>query len=276
MNETGSHEPTAATPAAPVAVDVPAATAAESGAPTIEQLRIRVRPLPKVVFFYLTWITAFVAAVIASIAGDPAAAQGVAEVAEGAAEAATAAGSEGPGLMAILGTTWLGVFFFNLLAISYDFNEERTLIGLLGGVATGLFLLYFGWLGAVSDWFMTLHPVMNATFYWMVFAGFTSIYIGVWINSRLDYWEFRPNEVVHRYGLFPKMKRFSTEDLRWDKEVPDVLERLLLGSGRIVLTTPHERHPIVIQHVMRIGRIDDRIADILGVKAVIHTEHKKS
>ena len=44
------------------------------------------------------------------------------------------------------------------------------------------------------------------------------------------------------------------------------------GTGTIMLTTPHERHPVVLDHVARIGSIDDRIADILGVKAVVHRE----
>jgi hypothetical protein len=65
------------------------------------------------------------------------------------------------------------------------------------------------------------------------------------------------------------MKRFSTESLRWDKVIPDVMERLMLGTGQIILTTPHEKHPIIIDHVMRIGHIDDQIARILGVKQVV-------
>lgn len=158
--------------------------------------------------------------------------------------------------------------------ISFDFNEERSLVAVLGTIAAALALLYFGVLGSVSAWFASLRPSMNATFYWLVFAGFSLVYLTVWVNSRFDFWEFRPNEVVHRYGIFPKMKRFSTEDLRLDKEVPDVLERLLFGAGRLVLTTPSERHPIRIEHVIRIGKVDDQIAEILGVKAVIHRGEK--
>ena len=93
------------------------------------------------------------------------------------------------------------------------------------------------------------------------YGGLSLIYGFVWLRSRVDYWTFRPNEVVHRYGLFPKMKRYSTEDMRWDKTVPDMLERLLLGTGTIILTTPHETHPVVLDHVFKIGSIDDRIAE---------------
>ncbi len=231
-------QPASPSPAAPL----PKATKAAK----LDPLRVVVRPLPKVVFFYLTWVVSLVCGIVASLAsgdGSP----------------------EGP-----LGLIWTGIFFFNVLVISFDFNEERSLVAVLSVIVAFLALLYFGVLGSVGAWFSALRPAMNATFYWLIFAGFSILYLFVWLNSRFDYWEFRPNEVVHRFGIFPKMKRFSTEDMRLDKEVPDVLERLLLGSGRLILTTPHEKHPIVIEHVLRIGRIDDEIAEILGVKAVVH------
>jgi len=208
-----------------------------------ESLRVVVRPLPKVVFFYLTWVASLVCGLLAAVAsGDPAPA---------------------------VGLIWIGIFTFNLLVISFDFNEERSVAFLLGFIVLALVLLQFDLLGPVGGWFGALHPVMNSTFYWIMFSAFTVIFFFVWMNSRFNYWEFRPNEVIHRFGIFPKMKRYSTESLRWDKAVPDVLERLLLGSGRMILTTPLEKYPVVIEHVVRIGRVDDQIADILGVRKVV-------
>jgi len=246
MTETTTPSPSP-TPT-PDPAPAPQPPAEEPPARGNDPLRVVVRPLPKVVFFYLTWIASLVCAAITGLSG------------------AEAAGS---GAHATAGLIWMGVFFFNVLVISFDFNEERSLAAVLAVIVVILGLLYLGWLGAVGTWVAGLKPVMNSTFYWMVFLGFSLIYFFVWLNTRFNYWVFRPNEVVHHYGVFPKMKRFSTEDLRWDKEVPDVLERLLLGAGRIILTTPHERVPIVIEHVPRIGSLDDRIADILGVKAVV-------
>lgn len=205
-----------------------------------DQLSVIVRPLPKVIFFYLTWLVSLVCALLTP-------------------DATT-------------GMIWMGAFFFNLLVISFDFNEERSIIAGLAIVVTALALLYFDALGSLSAWFASLEPVMSSTFYWMIFLGFTTVFSTVWLRTRFDYWEFRPNEVIHRYGIFPKMKRYSTEDLRWDKTIPDILERLMLGTGSIVLTTPHEKHPVVLEHVMRIGKLDDRIADILGVKQVVHLD----
>jgi hypothetical protein len=237
----------------------PATTASTNSSPTSNEptmtspktpviaradLQVIVRPLPKAVFFYPIWI----ASLVFSLIPDPG---------------------------ALSGQIWMGLFFFNLLVIVADFNEERSLIMGLTGVASLLALLYFDVLGSVTDWFTDLEPVMNHTFYSLIFGGFSVIYLAVWIRSRFEYWTFRPNEVVHRSGLFPKMKRYSTEDLRWDKEIPDVLERLLAGSGRIILSTPHEKFPVIIEHVVRIGHIDDKIADLLGVKAVVQTETKR-
>jgi len=205
-----------------------------------DSLRVIVRPLPKVVFFYPIWIISLVCGLL--FGGDPS-----------------------PNV----GLAWMAVFFFNLLVISFDFNEERSLVLILTSVVALFCALFFGVLGSVSTWFLSLQPQMNSVFFLMVFTGFSVVFFFVLLKTRLDYWEFRPNEVVHRYGLFPKMKRYSTEDMRWDKTVPDLLERLLLRSGTIILTTPHEKQPVVLEHVPGIGKLDDRIADLLGVKQVV-------
>ncbi len=211
----------------------------EENASMNDELRVIVRPLPKVVFFYLTWLVSL------AIGLWP--------------------GELGPGA----GLLWMSVFFFNTLVISFDFNEDRSALFILTGIAAVFGLLYFGALGVISAWFLGLDPIMNRNFYWLMFGLFSLLYIFVWIRSRFDYWEFLPNEVRHRYGVFQKIKRYSTDSLRWDKSVPDMLERILLASGRIVLTTPHERHPVIIEHVIRIGTVDDRIANILGVRRVV-------
>ena len=234
------------TAAAPEPTPPPATTPTPAPAPdsdvvSRDKLEVIVHPLPKVIFFYPTWIASIIFALIPD-----------------------------PGVLR--GQLWLCVFFFNLMVVAADFNEDRSLIFGLGGLATVLGLLYFGVLGNVGSWLAGLDPNMNHSFYSIIAGGFTIFFIIVWLRSRLDYWTFRPNEVVHRSGLFPKMKRYSTEDLRWDKEVPDVLERILAGSGRIILSTPHERYPVIIEHVLRIGKIDDKIADLLGVKAVVTTK----
>jgi hypothetical protein len=208
------------------------------------ELRVIVRPYPKIIFFWLTWIASLIAGIIVSTSG---------------------------GQPAHLGTVWMCIFAFNLLVISFDFTEVISVM-ILFLIAMIVFAgLYFDFLGFIGDFFAGLQLRMNAGFYFTIFGLFTIIYALVFVKTRFDYWEFRYNEVIHRRGVFADIKRYSTDDLRWFKEIPDVLERLLAGSGRMILTTPRESAPIVLEHVLRIGSIDEKVADILGTKKVTMT-----
>ena len=199
-----------------------------------------VRPYPKIIFFWMTWVVSLVAGIFESSGGGT-----------------------------HLGTVWMCFFAFNLLVISFDFSEVISVM-MLAVIGVVVFAgLYFGWLPFIGDFFTDLKLRMSKEFYFTMFGLFTIIYVVVFIKTRFDYWEFRHNEVIHRRGVFADIRRYSTEDLRWFKEVPDVLERILCGAGRMILTTPREKQPIVIQHVLGIGRIDEKVADILGVKRVV-------
>jgi hypothetical protein len=224
--------------------DVPPASAPSTPlrtAPPEGEPRVVVRPMPKVIFFYLTWIASLVFGIVSSTSSD---------------------------VPRHLGTIWMLIFALNLVVISFDFSEMAgfaVFALLLGLVFAGL---YFGFLGFLGRFIGNLDVVMNSTFYYTMFGLFTAIYLVVFVRSRFEYWEFRSNEVLHHTGVFGQIKRYSTEDLRWFKEIPDVVERLLLGAGRMVLTTPSERSPIVIENVIGIGSVDDRITELLGTKNV--------
>lgn len=224
--------------ATPASNPTPTPTPAPAGEGVIK--RVVVRAYPKVIFFWPTWILSLVSAIILATGNAP----------------------------EHLGTVWMCVFAFNLIVIAFDFTEVVSVM-VIAIVGVLIFAgLYFDFLGPIGDFFAHLKLVMSQSFYWTMFGLFTIIYVFVILKSRFDYWEFRYNEVIHRRGVFADIKRYSTEDLRWFKEIPDVLERILAGSGRMILTTPREPHPIVIEHVLGINRIDEQVADILGVKRV--------
>ena len=215
------------------------AEAAGSGEKAWHKLEVIVRPMPKIIFFYPLWIVSLICIFLP---------ESMAEMA---------------------GQLWMGVFDLNLLVISADFNEERSLIAVLVVTVAVVLTLWLDALDPVLKSIGAVKPEMNPTFYASIFALFTLIYVFVWIRSYFDYWIFRPTEVVHRTGFFPKMKRYSTEAMRWQKEVPDVLERLLASSGRLVMSTPQETHPIIIEHVLGISTKDDQISRLLGVRRVV-------
>ncbi len=228
------------TPAAPV--EAPAPSSAPSSDPASE--RVIVRAYPKVIFFWLSWVCSLVAAIVAHANGAD-------------------------DLPTHLGTIWMCIFAFNLMVISFDFSEVISVM-IIALVGVLIFAgLHFEFLSFIGAFFRNLGLQMNANFYYTMFGLFSLIYLIVFIQTRFDYWEFRHNEVIHRRGVFADIRRYSTEDLRWFKEIPDVMERILCGSGRMILTTPTEKHPIIIQHVLGINRIDEKVADILGVKRVV-------
>ena len=49
------------------------------------------------------------------------------------------------------------------------------------------------------------------------------------------------------------LERFPTMNLKFDKEIPDVLEFVFLGAGRLVLHVTEERKAIVLDNVLFIN-----------------------
>jgi hypothetical protein len=101
------------------------------------------------------------------------------------------------------------------------------------------------------------------------------IYAGVLINIRFDYWEVRPNELLHHHGILSDLERFSAPNLRIDKEINDIFEYLLLGSGRLILHPSNERRAVVLENVFRINQKEKAITKMLGALQVqVRTEPK--
>ena len=53
------------------------------------------------------------------------------------------------------------------------------------------------------------------------------------------------------------LERFPTLNLKFDKEIPDVLEHFMFGAGRLVLHVADERKSIVLDNVLWSGRVAD-------------------
>lgn len=200
-------------------------------------LKVIVRPLPKVVFFYLTWLASLACATLDGLFPSE-----------------------------VLGLAWMAIFIFNLTTIAFDFTADRFFMLLAGLCAVGYGFYHYSLSQPVEDFLRAANPVMNQGFYWVMFALFSVVYACVWLQTRVNYWEFRPNEVIHRTGVFSRAKRYRPELIKWDKMVPDILERILLGTGTMVLSTTQEDKPVILEHVVGIGSIDDRIARVLNVQ----------
>ena len=63
-----------------------------------------------------------------------------------------------------------------------------------------------------------MNPEANATFYFTLVAVFSLMYIAVMVTRQFDYWEVRPNELLHHHGMLSNLERFPAPQLKIDKE----------------------------------------------------------
>lgn len=206
---------------------------------------------PKIVYLYPTWIASFVAGVYMLIAKD--------DLASGDTH--------------VVAQLFLGILAVNLVVIAFDFPRTTSLtlfffFVALGVVLWAVFRFHPDILGKVSEVLASLQPVCNSTFYFCFFSAMTLIYIGVLISVQFDYWEVRPNELLHHHGFLSDLERYSAPHLRIEKEINDVFEYFLLRGGRLILHPTQERRAIVLENVFFINSKEDSITRMLSALQV--------
>ncbi|HEX5135491.1 MAG TPA: hypothetical protein VFY93_00835 [Planctomycetota bacterium] len=219
--------------------------------PARETTTVIVRPYPKIVYLYLTWIVSLLCGIFQPQLG-------VRDVLN-----ETILRTSG-----FWGRIWLFAFVFNILVISFEFSRIRSvaiIFALLAFVFAGS---QFGFLDVVGAFLGHLPILMNKTFYFAVTAIFTVIYLLVFINTRFNYWEFQPNEILHHHGFLGDVQRYPTRGLRMQKEITDVLEHILLRAGTLVLSPAETDRPIVLENVINLNGVEDKIQRLLGTLKV--------
>ena len=168
-----------------------------------------------------------------------------------------------------LATAFLAVFTFNMVVISFDFPRTTSLtlfFFVIASVLGGYMLLanFPNVMPAISSISSGIQPAANAQFYYTIVLIFLVMFVLVKTGVQFDYWEVRPNELLHHHGFLSDMERFSAPNLRIDKEINDLFEYLLLGSGRLILHPSNERRAIVLENVFFIGGKEQAITKMLG------------
>ncbi|MHC4452308.1 MAG: hypothetical protein ACYS0E_19560 [Planctomycetota bacterium] len=221
---------------------------AENSAPPAakpESTHVIVRPYPKVVYFYLTWLASIICFMLQpDNAGD-------------ALERSM-----------LIGQIWFAIFTFNVLVISFEFSRIRSVAISFLAVALLLGASKLGWLDSITTFFSNLGLVMNKEFYIAFAILYSLIFLLVWINTRFNYWEIQPNEILHHHGFLGDVHRYPTRGLRMKKEITDVLEYILLRSGTLVLDPQGEERPIVLENVIGLNSVEDKIQRLLGTLKV--------
>lgn len=212
--------------------------------------RIFLVSYPKIIFLYPTFLMSLIAGIILSFQGD--------------AQNATSH---------VLTSLFLGIFAMNLVVFSFDFprTTSLTLFFFVAACVLGMFLTFQfrpEWAGILRSFFEKIHPFANSTFYHLFSFILGVIYLVVVFNLQFDYWEARPNELLHHHGLWSDLERFPAPNLRISKEINDVFEYLLLRSGRLVLTPSNEPRAIVLDNVLFIDRKERALTRMLSALQV--------
>ena len=221
--------------------------------------RILLVPYPKIVFLYPTLLMSLLAACYLSISHHPL--------------------DPANRLAVIVNVVFLAVFAMNLVVLAFDFPRATslTLFFVLVVVVLSLVLLSMlkpNLMPALKQWLGEFHPLADATFYWTFFGILAAIYLAAMASVRFDYWEVRPNELLHHHGFLSNLERFSAPNLRIEKEINDVFEYLLLRSGRLILQPSDERRAIILDNVPFIDKKEEAITRMLGsLQVEVRPEH---
>jgi hypothetical protein len=204
-----------------------------------------IRPWPKIVFLYPTFVVATVFFLLSWL------------------------GLVGP---TTLGNTFMTVLLLNLLVFSFDFSRIKSITIVIGAIATLLLVLWVdnkwdltSFLGRV---FGSIDIQMNTAFYGFLSAGLGFLLVVVFVNSRFHYYEVNAREILHHHGYLGDIQRWSTEGLEMNKEIYDVAEYLLLRSGRLIFQPATSKKAIVLDNIAGVNRIEKSVNDLLSVVAV--------
>lgn len=211
--------------------------------------QVRLVSYPKIIFMWPIWLVALAAALFLVFV-DP-------------------TGKAGQSVT----WTFLIVMSSNLVVLGFDFPRTTSITlffiavaCVLGGV---LGIIYFpDMLPSVTGWLSSIHPAANASFYWILTIVLALIFGMVLINRRFDYWEVRPNELLHHHGVLSDLERIPTRELRVEKEINDIFEYLLMGAGRLILQPSGDRKAIILENVPMISKKEKEVTKLLGALQV--------
>jgi hypothetical protein len=170
----------------------------------------------------------------------------------------------------LLGILFLGMLAFNLLVMALDFPRFTLVAWILGICFLVFFILWVGahfqvdLLKPIHAIFKHIYAVANKGFYLMVFVTLMLVFAVIYITRWLDYWEVLPNEILHHHGPLSDLERYPTMNLKFDKEIPDVLEWALLGAGRLALHIPNVTKAQVLDNVLFISSKEEALKRVMS------------
>ncbi|MBT4692486.1 MAG: hypothetical protein HOB73_04000 [Planctomycetaceae bacterium] len=239
---------------------------------------VRIYHYPKIIFLYPTLIASIIAAVVLSFS------DGVYEESTSATAMETQTDNAAPTdsksiepikrKSAVLVTViFLFLFTFNLFVMAFDFPQSKFLAVVFFIFAVVLGLVVVGvkspeLMGSFGDMISRINPVADKTFYWTMSGLLGFVFIIMYLARLLDYWVIRPNEVIHFHGLPRHTRRFSAPHMRFEMEINDIFEHMLLKSGRLYIRPTGDKEEFVLDNVINVRRKNERVNQILSALQV--------
>lgn len=157
------------------------------------------------------------------------------------------------------GALFLTVFALNLMIVTFEFPRSTSLTLILACVALAWILVElnrrYNIIAPLREFVESLQLAARPDFFFALFVVYVLLLIGMFISTRFNYWEISNNELIHHKGLMQDVERYSTDGLRYSKQITDFFEYLIGGSGRLIVQTPSIGEPIVLENVIGINRV---------------------
>lgn len=167
-----------------------------------------------------------------------------------------------------LGNAFMVVWLVNLLVFSFDFSRIWSIVMIIGGALLVVLTLWLDLTGFIGNVAHAMAITCNSQFYGWFSGGMGLLLLIVFINSRFHYYEVNAREILHHHGYLGDVTRWSTEGLEMNKEIYDVAEYVLLRSGRLIFNPMTSKKSIVVDNVANVNRAEKAINDLLSHVAV--------
>ena len=213
--------------------------------------RVKIIPIPtKTIFYYPTFLLAGLTAIL------------------------TAAF---PNHVNMFGQIFLFVAFLNGIVVTFEFPRATiiTVLMTVAAIILGLYVLNqsFNFFPSIAQFFRDLKVHATWQFYTIISIVGLLMCAGVLFMTRFDWWELTPNELIHHHGLLGDIERFSTNAMKFNKEIVDIFEYMILRSATLLVTLPSQAKPITLENVMFIGHVMKSADQILQGGKVIREDH---
>jgi len=171
-----------------------------------------------------------------------------------------------------LGVIWILVFFFNMLVQTFDFGRTN----FLATIASSALLFVGLWVwdlqtdaeiyGSIFKFFETYQLNMHPNFYAMMSAMFAVLFLMAFATTRFNYWVLSPNQLTHKHGILGDERHYATINMAVEKEIPDVFEFMLFGSGRLIFKPgvgADANKALVVDNVFRVNHVESKVREFM-------------